>query len=328
MPYLGECAALGAAVCWAMTAIAYAKAGRVIGSEAVNGSRLLLAVFFLSSLMIVSGVGPWPWEMDTYPLFMLSLSGLIGLALGDAALFHSYLIIGPRLGMLMMSLWPAVAAVLGYFVLGEQLSSTSLLGMTLTMASVTWVALERRKNTDENFQEEPEAREQSKADGDDEDEKQWSPRMRLFGFVCALIGVLGQAVGIVVAKVAMLGSKEMGLEPVDPLPATLTRMLVATIAIWAVILLRRKGGAICRGLIFGGRLKIMIFGSFVGPFIGVWLSLVAGLKTELGIAGTLMATSPIWVIPLSIIFEKETVSIRAWVGAVVAFLGVSLLFVS
>lgn len=326
MPFLGESAALGAAVCWAMTAIAYAKAGRVIGSEAVNGSRLLLAVLFLSILMVISGVGPWPWEMDSYPLFMLALSGLIGLALGDAALFHSYLIIGPRLGMLMMSLWPAVAAVLGFFILGEKLSTLSIVGMTLTMGSVTWVALERRK-TEQNA--ENEADPDVVNVGDQEDATvEISSRMRLFGFVCALIGVLGQAIGIVVAKVAMLGSVEMGLAPVDPLPATLTRMLVATVVIWAAILLRGKGGPICRNLLFGGRLKIMIFGSFVGPFIGVWLSLVAGLNTELGIAGTLMATSPIWVIPLSIIFEKEKVSIRAWVGAVVAFLGVSLLFVS
>ncbi|MDF1665511.1 MAG: DMT family transporter [Planctomycetota bacterium] len=328
MPYLGESAALGAAVCWAMTAIAYSKAGRDLGSEAVNGSRLLHAVFFLSSHMLISGVGPWPWEMDSYPLFMLSLSGLIGLALGDAALFHSYLIIGPRLGMLMMSLWPAVAAVLGFFVLGEKLSTGSIIGMTLTMGSVTWVALERRRKDECEPVEEVVSSCPSPDDKEALSEDGTSSRMRLFGFVCALVGVLGQAIGIVVAKVAMLGSAELGLKPVDPLAATLTRMLVATIAIWAVILLRGKGGPICRGLLFGGRLKIMIFGSFVGPFIGVWLSLVAGLKTELGIAGTLMATSPIWVIPLSIIFEKETVSIRAWVGAVVAFVGVSLLFVS
>lgn len=302
-----------------MTAIAYAKAGRVIGSEAVNGSRLLLAVFFLSGLLWISDMGPWPWEMDGYPFMMLALSGLIGLALGDAALFHSYLIIGPRLGMLMMSLWPAVAAVLGYFVLGERLSVWSILGMALTTGSVTWVALERQKCKDEDTKPDQESENHSAS---------MAPRTRLFGFLCALIGVLGQALGIVVAKVAMLGSVERNLAPIDPLPATLTRMSVATVAIWAVILLRGKGPAICRGLLFGGRLKMMIFGSFVGPFIGVWLSLVAGLKTELGVAGTLMATSPIWVIPLSILFEKEQVSIRAWLGAVVAFVGVSLLFVS
>jgi drug/metabolite transporter (DMT)-like permease len=323
MPYAGEIAALSAALCWAMTAIAFARAGRRIGSSAVNGLRLLFAIGFLTGLMLVWPRGPWPWAMDYQALILLAASGIIGLALGDAALFHAYVLIGPRLGSLMMSLWPAVAAVMGYFLLGERLSGYAMLGMAITMGSVGWVVFERQSGGSKSVEHESKLKE----DGTSKVEAQ-RRSVLLFGVLCALGGVAGQAVGIVLAKMAMLGAAEQGLDPIDPLPATYVRMLTATVVIWLWLLLKGDWRRIFKVLISGEAIAPVFFGSIVGPFLGVWLSLIAGLKTQLGIAGTLMATSPIWVIPMVLLFERERVSARAWIGAVGAFIGVALLFVS
>ena len=64
----------------------------------------------------------------------------------------------------------------------------------------------------------------------------------------------------------------------------------------------------------------------MGPFLGVWLSLVAVSMIPTGIAATLNATTPILIIPVVIAYYREKVSYRALVGAVLAVGGMALLF--
>jgi drug/metabolite transporter (DMT)-like permease len=67
-------------------------------------------------------------------------------------------------------------------------------------------------------------------------------------------------------------------------------------------------------------------GSVVGPFLGIWLSLVAIERTQVGIASTLMALPPVLLIPISYVVYRERVTPRALIGTMVAFLGVAVLF--
>ena len=66
--------------------------------------------------------------------------------------------------------------------------------------------------------------------------------------------------------------------------------------------------------------------SVLGPVLGVWLSLIALRLTKTGIAATLMATTPILVLPLVVLLRGERVSPRATIGALVAVAGVALIF--
>ena len=67
--------------------------------------------------------------------------------------------------------------------------------------------------------------------------------------------------------------------------------------------------------------------AFLGPTIGVWLSLVAVKHTQAGIAMTLMSTFPVVVIPLAMIVHKERPSYRSVLGAIIAVIGVAMLFI-
>jgi drug/metabolite transporter (DMT)-like permease len=67
-------------------------------------------------------------------------------------------------------------------------------------------------------------------------------------------------------------------------------------------------------------------GAVTGPFLGVWMSLVAVKHTEAGVAMAIMSIVPVLVIPWVIIFFKEKVSLRAVLGAVLAVCGVFILF--
>jgi drug/metabolite transporter (DMT)-like permease len=73
-------------------------------------------------------------------------------------------------------------------------------------------------------------------------------------------------------------------------------------------------------------MKAVSIGSFFGPFIGVALSLFAIQHTKTGIASTLMALVPIFIIwPSSIMFD-EKIKIQQIIGAIVSIIGVSLFF--
>ncbi|HSM24486.1 MAG TPA: EamA family transporter, partial [Anaerolineaceae bacterium] len=72
-------------------------------------------------------------------------------------------------------------------------------------------------------------------------------------------------------------------------------------------------------------LKYTLAGAVVGPFIGVWLSLVAVQFAKVGIASTLMALTPIFHLPIGKIL-KEEISFQAIFGTLIAVVGVAILF--
>ena len=113
-------------------------------------------------------------------------------------------------------------------------------------------------------------------------------------------------------------------EVVGAFEVSYVRMLFALAAVWLIGLVRghiretarARKNTEAMGLIFGG--------AFVGPFLGVWLSLVAVSLIPAGIAATLNAMAPVLVIPLVVLVYKEKVTMRATVGAIVAVGGVAL----
>jgi drug/metabolite transporter (DMT)-like permease len=67
------------------------------------------------------------------------------------------------------------------------------------------------------------------------------------------------------------------------------------------------------------------FGGVFGPFLGVSLSLVAVQHTQAGVAATLMALTPVLILPLAAAMRRERVSVRAAAGALVAVAGTAVL---
>ena len=74
-------------------------------------------------------------------------------------------------------------------------------------------------------------------------------------------------------------------------------------------------------------MKFIIIGAFFGPFIGVYLSLLAVKYTTVGIASTIMAVIPVMIIPAAILLYKEKVTLKEVIGAFITVGGVVLFFV-
>ena len=90
----GVAAAFGTAACWSMTALFFSAASRRIGQFHVNQIRLVQACVMLAIACAVLGVYSYA---PTAQIVLLALSGLVGLTLGDAALFLCLQIVGSLL---------------------------------------------------------------------------------------------------------------------------------------------------------------------------------------------------------------------------------------
>ena len=295
--YIGEIAGLGTSVCWTFTSILFTIASQRIGSLVVNRARLLLAVIFLL-ITHFAILGEWlPLQAGATRWFWLGLSGVIGLTLGDLFLFQSFVWIGPRRAMLLMSLAPIMGALVAWLALGETLSLLEMVAVGLTVGGVGWVVLEKENGNG----------------------SQIDRRHYWLGIALGIGAALGQALGLIASKVGMEGD-------FAPLSANVIRMLVAMAVMWAYTLLRGEAQPTFKALGDKKASLATLGGSLVGPFIGVWLSLIAVQLTRVGIASTLMALPPVLVLPLSHWIFKEKITWQAVAGTAVAIGGVALLF--
>jgi drug/metabolite transporter (DMT)-like permease len=309
MPYIGEIAGLATSALWAITSIFFAEGGKRIGSFHVNNIRLLMAVLIYALILTARYGAPYPPGVNHSQIFWLGLSGLVGLVFGDSCGFKALVMIGPRLTTLMYSTTPIWTTIVAWIFLGEHLTWLDVLGIAITIAGIWWVIGERRFKTIT-----PNSLSTDHPDSGS-----------LFkGLLLGAGAALGQAVGLVMAKQGMLHAGGT----VEPIEASAIRMSIALIGIWLLSAARGQLPSTLRALRDIRAMGFTFGGAFFGPFLGVWMSLVAVRYIEAGIASTLNSMSPVMILPLLIFVYKERPSLRAWLGAIVAVIGVAILFLN
>lgn len=297
---MGEIAAVAASFCWSLNSIQFTFAGRRVGSRVVNRVRLALAVVLLSLSHLLLRGELWPVGAELHRWGWLGVSGIVGLIVGDGALFQAFLRIGPRRSMMLMTLVPVISAVGAWMLIGETLLPLEVLAILLTVGGVAWVVSERRSPTE-------------LLDHDGRD--------LVLGVLLGLTGATGQALGLVAAKQGLVGD-------FPALSATVIRMVVAATAIWLLAAIQGEVGPTWRALKDRQARFWIAGGSFIGPYVGVWLSLVAVQAARVGIASTLMSLSPILLIPFDHWVLGQSITLRTVVGTVVALTGAGMLFLS
>lgn len=293
---IGEIAALGTAVCWCASTLLFEVAGRRIGSLAVNLIRLVPALLCLSVYGALVHGNLIPTDISGDALAYLVASGWVGFVLGDMCLFRAFVLLGGRLSSLVMSLWPSMAALLSWFALGESLGGWDLLGMTLTIAGVGLAVADRTPPTS------------ARAEAD-----------LGKGLLLAFGGALGQAGGLVLAKI--------GMGDTDPFAATQIRVAAAIAGFALTFVAIGWWPRVLAGLKDRRAVTYSALGAIFGPFLGVSLSLFAVQHTATGVGASIMATTPILLIPAVIILRHERVGPLAIAGTFIAVAGVAALFV-
>ncbi|MCX6558552.1 MAG: DMT family transporter [Candidatus Aminicenantes bacterium] len=142
MGVFGEIAALLTAVCWSFNSVVFTRAGKRVGAVTVNAFRLWIAFPALVLLHWLLFGTPLPFAIEPGRLFFLGVSGVVGFVIGDAMLFESFLLIGPRLAMLLALLVPVFGALLAFVFLGEKLLALEIVSILVTIGGVAWVVAE------------------------------------------------------------------------------------------------------------------------------------------------------------------------------------------
>jgi drug/metabolite transporter (DMT)-like permease len=296
--FIGEAAALAVSVCWSVSSTFFTRAGQLVGSVIVNRIRLLVAIIFLVLAHLALGV-PLPSQVEPYRWVWLSISGVIGLVLGDSFLFQALVLIGARLSMLMMSMAPIIASIFGWLLLSERLSWGQIAGILITVSGIGVVIMESNG------------------------EKRLQPkdfRQHLNGILFGLGGATGQALGLITAKKGMAGN-------FPALTGTLIRMIAATSTLWVITILIGKARTTLQTI--NKTRKSLLFitiGALAGPVVGVTFSLIAIQHTSVGVASTLMALPPVIMLPVGYLVFKERFGWLAILGTFLAVGGVALLF--
>lgn len=297
---MGSIAAILTSICWSWSAIFFSSAGYIVGSKVVNRTRLLFAVIFLTITHLIVTGSLLPFHAEGFRWLWLGLSALIGLVLGDAMLFQAYVLIGPRRAMLIMAIVPAISAIFAWIFLGETLTVFQIFGISLAISGIMLVVLDQK------------ARRKTQIPG--RPSKDW------LGYLLSIGGAFGQAIGLIFAKKGLEGN-------FSALSGVQMRMIIAAAIIWLITLFSKEIKQNFQLLKNNPKtIRFIAGGAFVGPFLGVWFSLIAVQNTKVGISSTLMALTPIIHLPIARYYLHEEINARAIVGTLVTIAGIALIF--
>ena len=313
--FIGEIAALTAALLWAISSVIYSRLGLRIPPLQLNLYKGIIAIALIIVTLLIQGAAFT--NVSTSTIALLSLSGIIGIGLGDTAYFAALNSLGARRTLLLETASPPIGALLALIFIGEQLTYSTWCGILLTIIGIAWVISERNPvaNLDISRQ----------------------------GIIWGFLAAIAQAVGAVISRFALLQSN------ISPLESTLIRLVGGTVIVIGLLFLpiarqsevkwqlsRRSLGIIARQFVaevYAGKpfisvvetVKIAI-AAMGSTYLGIWLQQTSLKFAPTGIAQTFLATSPLFILPI-VALQGEKISLRAILGVVVSLGGIAMIFI-
>ncbi|PIE73849.1 MAG: EamA family transporter [Deltaproteobacteria bacterium] len=294
--YLGEIFAILAALCWSCTGLISVGPARALGPVAFNRLRMVLTTGMLFGMSLYTEA---IYVIDVNAVCWLALSAVIGISLGDTALFVTISRLGPRRTGVLFTLSAPLTALLGYLFLGERLSLINVVGCVVTVAGVMIAVYFGGKRRQVHS---------------------WEATHGsvLVGVAYGFLAALFQAIGAVIAKPVLASG-------VDPLAAATLRTGTAAVLLVCTLFSKKD--------IFHAKIPLNFsvvgrtaLSGMIGMALGMTLLLYAIAHGSIGIVATLSSLSPVLTLPLLWIFTKQCPGLGAWIGAVIAVAGAALLF--
>ncbi|MEL6489427.1 MAG: DMT family transporter [Cyanobacteria bacterium J06621_3] len=312
--FVGEGAALLAAFLWAAATLMFGRLGKSISPLVLNIVKGLFAIAMMIvtlafTSLLSSGSAAMP-ALPTQAVWLLIVSGAVGIGLGDTAYFSAINTLGARRALLLETLAPPMAAVMAWVFLSEQLAFGAIAGITITLTGVAWVISERV----------PGIAYQSTGAG-----------VRV-----ALLATFCQASGAVLSRAALAETT------VSPLWSSFIRLFAGLVCMGVTALVkpnyvesasdrevrRHKEPTQWRAALLRLRspklLLAIATASFFATYLGIWLQQIALKYAVTGVAQALLATSPLFVLPMAVLLG-DRINWRATVGALIALSGVWIL---
>ncbi|MCZ4279511.1 DMT family transporter [Kiloniella laminariae] len=295
--FLVEIAALSAAAVWAIGGMVSTTPAERLGTIGFNRIRMQLVFVMLAAYVTIFG----GWDsIRPDQLAEVLVSGLIGILLGDTALFATLNRLGPRRTAILFSTNAPMSTLLGWIFLDEVLSPSALAGTLLVIAGVVLAIVYGKRRAQLHKWEEIKG-------------------PLIIGVAMGLLAALGQSIGSLVAKPVMAAGAD---------PVAVAALRVGITALGLTILASTRIQAFkMKNPLDRETLGLVIISGFLGMCVGMTLILYALAQGDVGVVATLSATTPVLMLPMMWFRTKERPAAGAWIGAVLVVGGTGLIFI-
>jgi drug/metabolite transporter (DMT)-like permease len=285
---VGVFAALASAASWAVGTLLFKGIGTEFSASAMTLIKSLLSMVLLAIVLLFAG---WT-RVPVFSLVSLILSGLIGIAVGDTCFFAALQRLQVHQLIVLMMLAPAMTLIMAILFLGEMPSRIAWLGIAMVLLGVSLTLAADLRHGER-------------------------PQGTFTGIVFGFLAVLCMGGSVIIAK--------LGLGAIPALQATFLRMSAGFVGMLAVAFAKRQISAALEPLRRGSLQGRFLVAVTVVTFGGFWLSLLAVKRLDVSVANTLLATEPLFALPLSLLWLRERPAALAWSGAAIALPGALLL---
>lgn len=300
-----------ATLLWSFCVIASRRSLEQLGEIPANFWRMIVAV---TCMGLVSHLTRAEFQAEAF--FYLFLSGFVGFGIGDLGLYFALSRIGSRLTILMAQ---CAAVPVAFFIewawLGNLISLAETGAILVILIGIVMALLPRSIDL---------------APG--------SKRPFIYGIIFGLVAAAGQGGGAVLSRIAYqaqgtLNSPETTMDGILLGTAAGYQRLLGGLLVIGTVYLVGKFYAPLRSVPKGQRahdpLRIkcswIVIAAMTGPVVGITFFQWALMVTEAAIAQTIVALTPIVIMPLAYWFEGERPKPRSIIGGIIAVCGVILL---
>ncbi len=282
--------ALTAALFWAVATRLYRQMADYWTPVGLATVKSTVSVVLFLVWFVAAGITFWAHEWQT--LAWLIGSGIIGIGLGDSALFYALYRMGERQTLLVAeTAAPILVAVSAFILLSETLTLRQIGGIACIVIGIDWVIGIRRGRQHYDF----------------------------VGVLWALLAAGCQAFGMVVSR-TFLTQTDISAEE-----TAFWRLLGASLVLPVWMLIAREHFLPAKRLTLqvAGRLAVAII---LGTFLGILFLQISVDLLPAGLAQALIATSILFAVGIAA-FLGEDVDPRQWPGVILSVVGVALVVV-
>jgi drug/metabolite transporter (DMT)-like permease len=278
------------------------RSAKLIGGTEANFWRQALAALLLGIWAYGFGQG---LEGDAFPVFLVS--GVVGIGIGDLGLFQALPRLGSRLSLLIIQCLSApFGALIEWFWLGTPLHSFQV-GCGIVILTGVAIALAPSQHL------------------------KLTPRAAVVGTMFAVMGAIGGATGAVLSRKAYAISHHAH-QPISGANAAFQRIVGGLFLAGICLLFVRRRDFWNRPATATDAEMVKAKWRAVGPWVaanalagqtlGVSCMQRAFETTPTGLVLSVIATTPVVVMPLAYLLEGERPSKHAIVGGIIAVAGV------
>jgi DME family drug/metabolite transporter len=295
---IGELAALGAAICWTISAIMYKEALAKTTPISANITRCVSTSIILVVILIVAGKFGVLTSMPMYAVVLACISGIVGLGFGDTLYMVSLKLIGVARAVPITCTYPLFSLLWTFFLVKEQITLPAVLGAIIIIIGIWLLSQEKEALTNGK-----------------------QKKNLVTGVACALFTAILWSVSITMIDVAVKETPSLDHA------LAINTIRVATIG----VALLASAPIIDRNFGFlkmqRRTLAALFFGGMVALGLGWFFLTYSFVNTSESQAVPISSTTPLFSTLSAIVFLHERVTLKNALGSILIVAGIFLIFI-